>query len=60
MGPTSAFHMALYHPPLDVFDINNEKAVHISNNTPIERLSVIKNFKGLIVFVTNLFIVNVF
>ena len=52
--------MDLYHPPPDVFDINNEKAVQESNNTPIERLSVIKNLRGLMAFVTNLFIANVF
>jgi hypothetical protein len=52
--------MDLYHPPPDVFDISNEKAVHKSNNTPIERLSVIKNLSGLMPFVTSLFIANVF
>src|ERR1700751_2182014 len=60
MEDISALHIVLYHPPPDVLEINNEKAVHISKITPTERLSEIKNFSGLMAFVTNLFIVNDF
>ena len=52
----SVLHRVRYHPPPDVFAINNEEAVHKSNSTPIERLSEMKNFSGLIVLLTNLFI----
>jgi hypothetical protein len=52
--------MDLYHPPPpNELDINNERAVHKSNSTPTERLSEMKNFSGLMAFLTNLFINHV-
>ena len=50
------FQIPLYHSPLAVLDITNEKPVHKSSKIPIERLSAMKNFNGLMAFVTSLFI----